>query len=56
MIYCIVQSNRTPRQPTGAPGGLKVVAANGTVEVEHFAGQEKAGDAFAHHRELPERT
>src|SRR5260221_3441498 len=37
------------RQPAGAPGGLEVVAADGAVEVEHFAGQVQAGNQLALH-------
>src|SRR5260370_12723177 len=35
------------REPAGAPGGLEVVAADGAVEVEQFAGQVHAGNQLA---------
>ena len=38
------------REPAGAEGGLKIVAADRTIEVEDFAGEEQARHEAAFHR------
>ncbi len=43
-------SERLPRQPAGTERGLKIVAADRTVEVEDFAGEVQVGAKFALHR------
>src|SRR5689334_1316003 len=45
-----MSSDMSRRQPAGAEGGLKVVAADGAVEIENLTGKKQSGNDAAHHR------